>query len=56
MNGDSDYFGTTVMLTAKGWIALAADALASAERTRNEKRRKTLCEPAINYLRFAVQS
>ncbi len=48
--------GTIVMLTVEGRIALAADALAAAEKTRNEKRRKSLCEQAMNHLRSVIQA
>ena len=45
----------TVMLTDKGRIALAADALAAAGKTRDEERRKALCGQAMSYLRTVVQ-
>ena len=52
----STHAATTVMLTDAGRIALAADALAAAGRTRNEQRRKALCEQAMSYLRSVVQA
>jgi hypothetical protein len=52
----STYAATTVMLTVEGRIALAADALAAAGKTRNEQRKKTLCEQAMSYLRSVVQA
>jgi len=51
----STYAATTVMLTDQGRIALAADALIAAGKSRNEKRRKALCEQAMSYLRSIVQ-
>lgn len=51
----STYAGTTVMLTDEGRIALAADALMAAGKSRNEKRRKALCDQAMSYLRTIVQ-
>ena len=58
MNNDklSTHAATTVMLTDAGRIALAADALTAAEKTRNERRRKALCEQAMSYLRLVVQA
>ena len=51
----STYTATTVMLTDRGRIALGAEALIAAGKCRNEKRRKALCEQAMNYLRTIVQ-
>ena len=51
----SKYSGITLMLTDKGLIALAADALVAAEKSRNNERRKALCEQAMIYLRRIVQ-
>ena len=45
---------TTVAITVEGRIALAADALASAEKTPNQERRRGLCEQAIHHLRLVV--
>lgn len=50
----STYAGTTIMLTDQGRIALAADALSAAGKSRNEKRRKALCEQTMNHLRAIV--
>ena len=36
-------------------IALAAEALATAEMTRNKQRQKALCEQAMNHLRAVVR-
>ena len=47
--------GTIVSLTSRGRIVLAAEALAAAEKTANQQRRKTLCEQAIAYLRDVVR-
>ena len=55
-NNSSTYAGITVMLTVEGRIALAADALAAAGKARSEKRRKSLCEQAMNHLRSVTQS
>ncbi len=52
----STYAATRVMLTVEGRIALAADALAAAGKTRNEQRKKALCELAMRYLRSVVQA
>jgi hypothetical protein len=52
----SPYSGITVMLTVEGQLALAASALAGAKKTRNEQRRKRLCEQAMNYLRSVVKA
>jgi hypothetical protein len=54
-NPVSTYAETTVMLTVEGRIALATDALASAEKARTKQRRKLLCEKALNHLRCLVQ-
>ena len=51
----SIYRRAVVMLTVEGRIALAADALVAAAKTRNGKRRKTLCEQAVNHLRLVLQ-
>jgi hypothetical protein len=42
---------TTVMITAEGRLALAADALAKAAKMSGGLRRKQLCERAMNHLR-----
>jgi hypothetical protein len=52
----STHAATTVVLTVEGRIALAADALASAEKTRNEQQKKALCEQAMSYLRSVVHA
>jgi hypothetical protein len=46
----------TVNLTNAGRIALAVDALEAAGKTRNEQRRRALCEQAMSYLRPVVQA
>ena len=51
----STYAGTTVMLTDQGRMALAADALIAAGKSRNEKRRKALCEQAMNHLQTILR-
>ena len=51
----STYSETTVMLTIEGRLALAADALAAAQKTDKEGRQKRLCEQAMRYLRPVVQ-
>lgn len=40
-----------MMLTVKGRLALAADALAAAEKARTDQLRKRLCEQVMNHLR-----
>lgn len=52
----STYAATTVTLTVEGRIALAADALTTAGKMRNEQGKKTLCEQAMSYLRPVVQA
>jgi hypothetical protein len=54
-NDVSTYAGTTIMLTFEGRLALAADALAAAVKTRSKQGRKRLCEKAMNHLRSAPQ-
>jgi len=54
-NDISSYSGTTIMLTVEGRLALAADALAAAEKARTKQGRKRLCEKAMNHLRSAAQ-
>ena len=54
-NDVSTYAGATVTVTAKGRVALAADALVAAAKTRSEQRRKRLCEEALSHLRSVVQ-
>ena len=54
-NDISTYSGTTIMLTVEGRLALAADALAAAEKARSKQGRKRLCEKAMNHLRSAAQ-
>ena len=54
-NDVSTYAGTTIMLTVEGWLALAADALAAAEKARSKQGRKRLCEKAMNHLRSAAR-
>jgi|GEM_PF-5053024 hypothetical protein len=51
----STFSGTTVMLTVEGRLALAADALAAAQKTRKTERRKSLCEQAMMYLQPVIQ-
>ena len=55
-NNISTYAGLTIMLTVEGWLALAADALAAAQKARSEERRKSLCKQAMNHLRSVIQS
>jgi hypothetical protein len=55
MNNSTVYSGTVVMLTVEGRLALAADALAAAEKARNEPQRKRLCLNAMNHLRAIVE-
>jgi hypothetical protein len=47
----SPYSKTAIVLTHEGRLALAADALAAAQKTRNETRRQRLCEQTVAYLR-----
>ena len=54
-NDVSTHAGATVTVTAKGRVALAADALVAAAKTRSEQRRKRLCEEALSHLRSVVQ-
>jgi hypothetical protein len=51
----STYARMTVTLTVEGRLSLASDALAAAKKTRNEQRRRRLCEEAVNHLRSVVQ-
>ena len=51
----SMYGGQTVMLTNKRRIALVADILAAAGKSRDEKRIKDLCEEAVRHLLAIVQ-
>jgi hypothetical protein len=44
-----------VMLTVEGRIALAADTLAAADKTRSEEQQKRLCEKVMRYLSPVVQ-
>ena len=46
----------TVMLTVEGRLALAFDALEAACKARSQKRRKNLCQNAINHLLSVIQS
>jgi hypothetical protein len=43
------------MLTVEGRIALAADTLAAADKTRSEEQQKRLCEKVMRYLSPVVQ-
>jgi hypothetical protein len=54
-NDVSPYAGITVMLTVEGRLALAAYALAAADKTRSAKQRKRLCGQALNHLQAIVQ-
>ena len=54
-NDVSTYAGTTIMLTVEGRLALAADALAAAEKARTKQSRQRLCEKALNHLRSVAQ-
>ena len=47
----SIYAGITVTLTVEGRLALASEALAAARSTCNKKRRRNLCDQAMNQLR-----
>lgn len=49
------YAGRVVMLTVEGSLALTVDALAGADKTRDEQQRKRLREQAMNSLRPVVQ-
>ena len=46
------YTRTIVILKTEGRLALALDALAAAQKTRNEQRRKYLCGKAMGYLKL----
>ena len=47
---------TSIMVTVEGRIALAANALSAAAKTRNVQRRNVLCEKAVKYLQSIVQA
>jgi hypothetical protein len=55
MNMDNSYIptrgATSLTVTVKGRIALAAEALSAAAKSRSEDQRKSLCERAMRYLR-----